>query len=64
MTLYDVRVRGCDDSTRLTLKLTPRQADFVRDLADRVTRSSETGCQPTMQIEPHVHDDDCPEDHR
>lgn len=50
MKKYKIFVSGCDDSTEVVLKLTDEQVEFVKGLADEVTKASSYRCQPTMEI--------------
>lgn len=61
---YDIEVEGCDDSTTITADLTPRQLAFLAEIAEKITAASEISCMPRMKVRPHIHDDDCTEDHQ
>ena len=62
--LYDIEVSGCDDHTMVTVELTPAQMTFLTELAKRITAASTYGCEPTMHLSPHVHNEVCPKDHQ
>ena len=47
---YLITVRGCDDSTGITIELTDIEYGVVKKIADAVTKASEYGCMPKMYI--------------
>jgi hypothetical protein len=53
MALYDITLKGCDDSTHLELELCEYDAALLQRIARMSRDLSESGCQPTMTIEPH-----------
>lgn len=59
MATVEITVAGCDDSTTITVDLTPSRLAFLTEIAQKITAASESGCMPKMAIKPHVHDDDC-----
>lgn len=64
MPVYDIKVSGCDDSTMLTVDLTQEQSVFLTEIAEKITATSTYSCEPRMYVNPHIHDEDCPEDHQ
>lgn len=48
---YRLRVSGCDDETIVPLALTPDEAAFLEVIAQRITETSEYGCQPVARLE-------------
>lgn len=64
MSTVEITVRGCDDSTTITVDLAPERLTFLTEIAQKITAASETGCMPKMTIKPHVHDDECLGDHQ
>jgi hypothetical protein len=49
--LYKLSVHGCDDSTHVFMELTANEAQLLVRVAQRITRTSECQCQPTMDIQ-------------
>lgn len=47
---YLIRNMGCDDDTYLIAKFTDTEANFLRDLFNRINQNSSYGCQPTIYI--------------
>lgn len=62
--LFDIEVEGCDDSTTITVALTPKELALLTDVAAKITAASEISCMPRMKVRPHIHSDDCPKDHQ
>lgn len=48
---YQVKAKGCDDVTTVTLDLDDDEAAVVQRLAAALTAKSEFDCQPTLTIE-------------
>lgn len=48
---YQIRVSGCDDSTRIEKELTEEQFKFLSEVADAITNASTYDCMPTMSVE-------------
>lgn len=61
---FDISVQGCDDATDITVDLTPAELTFLSGIAQQITAASEVSCMPKMTVRAHVHNSDCPEDHR
>lgn len=55
---YDIQVEGCDDSTSITVDLTPEQATFLCEIAEKITATSYISCMPRMKVRLHIHNDD------
>lgn len=51
---YDIKVSGCDDSTRITVDLTPDQLAFLTEIAEKITATSTYSCEPRMYVQPHA----------
>lgn len=51
---YEVKVTGCDDSTSITVDLTPEQLAFLTEIAEKITAASTSGCEPRMSVSPHA----------
>lgn len=51
---YDIRVSGCDDSTSITVDLTPEQLAFLTEIAEKITATSTCSCEPRMYVQPHA----------
>ena len=47
---YIIRNMGCDDETYLIANFTDTEANFLRDLFNRINQNSSYGCQPTIYI--------------
>lgn len=41
---------GCDDRTYLIAEFTDVEAEFLKNLFDRINKNSSYGCQPTIYI--------------
>jgi hypothetical protein len=54
---FDITVQGCDDSTDITIELTPTELTFLTGIAEKITAASEFGCMPRMSVRPHVPSD-------
>ena len=52
MSEHWVVLRGCDDTTKFRVKLTPEQAEFLRTISLRSEEASDYGCQPTIRTFP------------
>lgn len=50
-TLYEIELRGCDDSTIFKLEMTEEEHSFLEKVAELVDKSSTYRCMPTMHIE-------------
>lgn len=48
---YRIRCQGCDDSTYVEMDFTDGEFNLIKSLCEKVTQTSETGCQPVMAIE-------------
>jgi hypothetical protein len=48
---YSISVDGCDASTSVEMKLSKSEYDVVKKVADLITKSSDYGCMPTMEIQ-------------
>lgn len=53
---YDIKLSSCHDSTEITVDLTPEQLAFLAEIAEKITVTSQSRCEPDMHIEPHVPD--------
>ncbi|HEY9411793.1 MAG TPA: hypothetical protein VIP77_19595 [Jiangellaceae bacterium] len=51
---YDIKVTGCDDSTSITVDLTPEQLAFLTEIAEKITATSTYSCEPRMSVAPHM----------
>jgi hypothetical protein len=58
MAAYDIRLSGCDDSTRVTFDLTPDQHELVQSIAAATVAASQFGCMPTMTVTEHTEETD------
>jgi hypothetical protein len=58
MTAYQIKLRGCDDSTAFVMHLTDSEAATIRQAAEASCEASDYGCQPTMTIGPPPADED------
>lgn len=48
---YDVKVSGCDDSTRFTIECRDASAlDLLHTMVQRCNDASEYSCMPTMEV--------------
>lgn len=58
-TSYQIRLRGCDASTRIKMELTPEEKALVDRIAEATKAASEYDCMPTLHVEsPTASDDD------
>jgi hypothetical protein len=47
---YEIRVQGCDDRTIIHEDLTDEEAKIIERIADKITKKSESQCQPRMYM--------------
>lgn len=52
MTGHRISLTGCDDVTAIEVDLSDEQAEFLTEIAERLTEESSYSCQPVMTIEP------------
>ena len=60
MTVYKIKLSGCDDSTSFAMELTDTEAGLIEQVAARSKETSEFSCQPTMTIDVLTPDDEVP----
>jgi hypothetical protein len=58
VTAFDITVSGCDDSTKVTVDLTPARLAFLTEIAEKITAASEFSCMPKMTVTPHAPDEE------
>lgn len=58
MAAYDIRLKGCDETTKVTLDLTPEQHELVQSIAAATVAASQFDCMPTMTVTEHTEDTD------
>lgn len=49
---YRIALNGCDDSTKFEIELTEAEYAVVKKIRDLSHEKSESGCMPTMEVEP------------
>lgn len=47
---YQIAVHGCDDSTIIETTLTNDEAEFLKRIAEAITRASSYQCMPVMYV--------------
>jgi|HubBroStandDraft_1064217.scaffolds.fasta_scaffold287526_2 hypothetical protein len=60
MTVYEIRLSGCDDSTSFAMELADAEAELMQRVAARSKEASEFGCQPVMAVGPLTPSDEVP----
>lgn len=46
----EIRLNGCDDTTKFELEVSDEQFEFLRTIARLSTEASTYGCQPTLRV--------------
>lgn len=52
MSAYEVRLKGCDDSTTFAMNLSDDEARLLQHAAALSRETSGYSCQPTMTVSP------------
>lgn len=52
LTAYEIRLRGCDETTAFVVDLTGTEARFLQRIAARSRETSAYSCEPTMTVSP------------
>jgi hypothetical protein len=48
VTVYEIKLRGCDGSTRFVMDLSAKEAALLQVVAERSEKTSVFSCQPTL----------------
>lgn len=54
MPRYDIRLKGCDDSTTVTIETHEAGLLLLENVAALTVQASEFDCQPTMTVTKHT----------
>lgn len=54
MSLYDITLSGCDDSTRVTFDLTPEQHGLLQLISSATVQASQSECEPRLTVTKHT----------
>ena len=60
MTVYEIKLSGCDDRTSFAMELTDTEAELMHRVAARSKEASARRCQPTMAVGPLTPSDEVP----
>lgn len=58
MTIFEIRIDGCDDRTLFRMNLTQSEAVFLAEVARGSESASDCGCQPRLSFAPYEKADD------
>ncbi len=50
MSMYEININGCDDSTVLEIELTKDEASLIEKIAKMSKAQSIYGCMPTIEL--------------
>lgn len=57
MSLYKVKINGCDDTTEFIMEMTEEQLELVKSMCALSKSASTHHCQPTMEVADSVADE-------